>query len=84
MNNQILILMKKIILTTIVMFLLGTGYTQVSITVNATSGKETINRHIYGHFAEHLGRCIYDGFYVGENNKLIPNKEGIRLDIIED
>jgi alpha-L-arabinofuranosidase len=75
--------MKKIILTSIMMFLLGTGYSQVSITVDATSGKETINKHIYGHFAEHLGRCIYDGFYVGENNKQIPNKEGIRLDIID-
>ncbi|MGL6266420.1 MAG: alpha-N-arabinofuranosidase, partial [Chitinophagaceae bacterium] len=75
--------MKKIIFTSIAMFLLGTGFTQVSITVNATSGKETINKHIYGHFAEHLGRCIYDGFYVGENNKQIPNKEGVRLDIID-
>ena len=25
----------------------------------------TISRHLYGHFAEHLGRCIYGGFWVG-------------------
>jgi alpha-N-arabinofuranosidase len=56
---------------------------QVYITVKLDEGKDTISRHIYGHFAEHLGRCIYDGFYVGENNKSIPNKDGIRLDIIE-
>ncbi|GAA1541455.1 alpha-N-arabinofuranosidase [Microbacterium ginsengiterrae] len=42
----------------------------------------TINRHIYGHFAEHLGRCIYDGFWVGEDSP-IPNERGIRLDIVE-
>lgn len=41
-----------------------------------------ISRHIYGHFAEHLGRCIYEGFYVGENSP-IPNSEGVRNDIID-
>ncbi|WP_018532053.1 MULTISPECIES: alpha-L-arabinofuranosidase C-terminal domain-containing protein [unclassified Streptomyces] len=41
-----------------------------------------INRHIYGHFAEHLGRCIYGGFFVGENSE-IPNEGGIRLDVVE-
>jgi len=41
-----------------------------------------ISRHIYGHFAEHLGRCIYDGFWVGEDSA-IPNERGIRLDIVE-
>jgi alpha-L-arabinofuranosidase len=42
----------------------------------------TINRHLYGHFAEHLGRCIYGGFYVGEDSA-IPNEGGIRLDVVE-
>jgi alpha-N-arabinofuranosidase len=28
--------------------------------IHADAGKTRINRHIYGHFAEHLGRCIYD------------------------
>ncbi|MGW6276828.1 alpha-N-arabinofuranosidase [Kribbella sp. NPDC055071] len=42
----------------------------------------TISRHLYGHFAEHLGRCIYGGFYVGEDSEL-PNERGIRLDVID-
>ena len=42
----------------------------------------TISRHLYGHFAEHLGRCVYDGFYVGESSDL-PNEGGIRLDVVE-
>jgi alpha-N-arabinofuranosidase len=42
----------------------------------------TISRHLYGHFAEHLGRCIYGGFYVGEDSAL-PNEGGIRLDVVE-
>ncbi|MFL2000305.1 alpha-N-arabinofuranosidase [Microbacterium sp. A1-JK] len=43
---------------------------------------DRISRHLYGHFAEHLGRCIYDGFWVGEDSA-IPNVRGIRLDIVE-
>ncbi|ONK12484.1 alpha-L-arabinofuranosidase C-terminal domain-containing protein [Streptomyces sp. MP131-18] len=41
-----------------------------------------ISRHLYGHFAEHLGRCIYGGFWVGEDSD-IPNEGGIRLDVVE-
>ncbi|GAA1732462.1 alpha-N-arabinofuranosidase [Brachybacterium phenoliresistens] len=40
-----------------------------------------INRHVYGHFAEHLGRCIYGGFFVGEDSD-IPNTRGIRDDVV--
>jgi len=42
----------------------------------------TISRHVYGHFAEHLGHCIYGGFFVGEDSSL-PNEGGIRLDVVE-
>lgn len=34
--------------------------------VNADTPRDTINKHIYGHFAEHLGRDIYGGFWVQE------------------
>jgi alpha-N-arabinofuranosidase len=46
------------------------------------SSRNKISRHIYGHFAEHLGRCIYDGFWIGEDSS-IPNTRGIRKDIVE-
>ncbi|MEJ2051477.1 MAG: alpha-N-arabinofuranosidase [Calditrichota bacterium] len=52
------------------------------IVVNADLGKETISKFIYGHFAEHLGRCIYGGIYVGEDSD-IPNTRGIRNDVVE-
>ncbi|HBB92996.1 MAG TPA: alpha-N-arabinofuranosidase [Bacteroidales bacterium] len=42
----------------------------------------TINKNIYGHFAEHLGRCIYDGIWVGPDSK-IPNVNGYRKDILD-
>jgi alpha-L-arabinofuranosidase len=54
---------------------------QNTLVINADLGKDTISRHIYGHFAEHLGRCIYGGFYVGDTSK-IPNQAGIRSDVI--
>lgn len=53
------------------------------VSIAAGKARDTINRNIYGHFAEHLGHCIYGGFYVGEGNTKIPSKNGIRLDIVE-
>jgi alpha-N-arabinofuranosidase len=41
----------------------------------------TIAPALYGHFAEHLGRCIYDGIWVGEASS-IPNTRGIRDDVV--
>lgn len=41
----------------------------------------TISKDIYGHFAEHLGHCIYGGFWVGEKSS-IPNTDGLRNDVI--
>ena len=52
------------------------------LVVYADKGKEKINRNIYGHFSEHLGRCIYGGFWVGEDSP-IPNTRGIRKDVVE-
>ena len=50
--------------------------------VNADLGKTQINKNIYGHFAEHLGHCIYGGFWVGKDSD-IPNTRGIRNDVIQ-
>lgn len=61
----------------------GNAVAQTNVKIDASKPEITINKHIYGHFAEHLGRCIYDGFYVGEGNDVIPNTAGVRNDIIE-
>jgi hypothetical protein len=34
------------------------------------SSKYTISKHIYGPLSEHLGRCIYDGLWVGKNSAI--------------
>ncbi|MFW6035056.1 MAG: alpha-N-arabinofuranosidase [Halothermotrichaceae bacterium] len=52
------------------------------LTLNVDIKKGKINKNIYGHFAEHLGRCIYEGFWVGEDAD-IANTRGIRNDVVE-
>jgi alpha-N-arabinofuranosidase len=56
---------------------------QNKITLNPDLAETQICKHIYGHFAEHLGRCIYGGIYVGEDNTRIPNTAGVRNDVIK-
>lgn len=41
-----------------------------------------INPELQGHFSEHLGRCIYEGLYVGKGSD-IPNVNGMRTDVVE-
>ena len=50
--------------------------------INENKELSTIEPEIYGHFSEHLGRCIYEGIYVGENSD-IPNVNGMRTDVVE-
>ncbi len=74
---------KTIVITCLALLVCMDLGAQTTITIRADQGEHTINKNIYGHFAEHLGRCIYDGFYVGEGNTEIPNTNGVRNDVIE-
>lgn len=60
----------------------GSVGSEATVIINADLGTETISRHIYGHFSEHLGHCIYGGYWVGYESD-IPNKNGIRNDVVE-
>jgi alpha-N-arabinofuranosidase len=67
-------------------FLVSSGYiaqaqTNISVSVTDNAKPLIISKYIYSHFAEHLGRGIYDGFYVGDTSK-IPNTLGVRNDVI--
>ncbi|HLG40781.1 MAG TPA: alpha-L-arabinofuranosidase C-terminal domain-containing protein, partial [Chitinophagaceae bacterium] len=76
--------MKKTVASIVFIFIILFGYAQVSttVTIDGSNPKTTISRHIYGHFSEHLGRCIYDGFWVGDSIT-VPKKGRIRLDIVD-
>ncbi len=56
------------------------GSAQNRVVVRADQPGAKIDKAIYGHFAEHLGHCIYGGIYVGENSD-IPNVKGFRSDV---
>jgi alpha-L-arabinofuranosidase len=43
---------------------------QGKLVIHADLGEYTVSRHIYGHFSEHLGRCIYGGYWVGRDSEL--------------
>jgi alpha-N-arabinofuranosidase len=53
-----------------------------NVTIDTAKPGAAIDRHIYGQFAEHLGRGIYEGIWVGEDSK-IPNIKGYRKDVVE-
>ncbi len=52
-------------------------------TIDVRKKGPVISRHVYGHFSEHLGRCIYNGGYWAGEQTEIPNVRGIRTDIVE-
>lgn len=63
--------------------ILTTGFAQhhtpVQIEIEPAESGQIISRHIYGHFAEHLGRGIYDGFWSRSESGEIS----IRQDIVD-
>lgn len=52
-----------------------------TLVLRADQPGPVINPNLYGHFAEHLGRCIYEGIWVGPDSP-IPNTRGIRNDVL--
>ncbi|MDR3309386.1 MAG: alpha-N-arabinofuranosidase [Tannerella sp.] len=52
------------------------------IKLHPSNAKDSIPRAIYGQFAEHLGRCIYGGLWVGESST-IKNTHGYRTDVLQ-
>jgi len=57
-------------------------FKKAKIIINADVKKGKINKNIYGQFSEHLGRCIYEGIWVGVDSP-IPNTNGIRNDVVQ-
>ena len=73
----------KYILSLFTILIFAIAGAQTKMTLNADQPGPKISKHIYGHFSEHLGKCIYGGFYVGENNAKIPNTNGVRNDVVD-
>jgi alpha-N-arabinofuranosidase len=53
----------------------------VQLVLRVDQAKAVIHPNLYGQFAEHLGRGIYGGLWVGTDSK-IPNTRGLRNDVL--
>ena len=76
--------MKKfsLFVFSIASYMATNGQKAARIYINGNEPKVTISKHIYGHFSEHLGRRIYDGYWVSDTSTLLK-KDRIRLDVVE-
>jgi alpha-N-arabinofuranosidase len=61
--------------------LTGAAAERIELTVDASKAGAKIDRNIFGQFAEHLGRGVYEGIWVGPDSS-IPNTRGIRNDVV--
>ncbi len=53
-----------------------------TIHIDKSHPQSRIAPEIYGHFSEHLGRCIYEGIFVKPDSG-IPNENGMRTDVVQ-
>jgi alpha-L-arabinofuranosidase len=74
-------MMARLLLPLILLFVCGAAHAQTRVRVEADKPGPTIDKNIYGQFAEHLGRGIYEGIWVGEGSP-IPNTRGFRNDVL--
>jgi alpha-N-arabinofuranosidase len=82
MTNYLRLLAAIVLLVTLAISRSAAQPLEAKAVIDGGEDGGRISRHIYGHFAEHLGRCIYDGIWIGEDSS-IPNVRGNRKDIIE-
>lgn len=74
--------MKKLFFAALVSVTILAATAQTKVLIDGTNSPNIISKHIYGHFSEHLGRCIYDGFWVSDSMNVLK-KDRIRMDIVE-
>src|SRR5688500_2641579 len=76
--------LKAAVLSFLVAVTAGAGVASgqtVALQVAADRPGAKIDRHLFGQFAEHLGRGVYEGIWVGPDSA-IPNTRGIRNDVV--
>ncbi|MBO4743758.1 MAG: alpha-N-arabinofuranosidase [Bacteroidales bacterium] len=75
--------MKRILATIAATALCLCAAAQIKVTVHeSATGEPVIPAELFGQFSEHLGRCIYEGIWVGPDSP-IPNVDGYRTDVLE-
>lgn len=76
--------MKKLINLGLMLsaLLAQTAFAETNIVIHSNKTGPSINKNIYGQFAEHLGKGMYGGLWVGPDSK-IANTRGWRNDVLE-
>lgn len=74
--------MRKTLLTLAMAALAPFSVADTQIHIQQDQSGPVINKNVYGQFAEHLGRGIYEGIWVGEDSD-IPNTKGFRKDVLK-
>ena len=54
-----------------------------TLQVRADAPIGTISPRLYGHFAEHIGRCCYDGLWTGADATDVNHEGGFRRDVLD-
>ncbi|HPG73688.1 MAG TPA: alpha-L-arabinofuranosidase C-terminal domain-containing protein [Bacteroidales bacterium] len=73
---------NRLILSLIFVGAILSSAAQNTLYLHTDEAETKINPEVYGHFAEHLGDCIYGGIFVGEDSE-IDNIRGFRTDVID-
>ena len=75
--------MKKVFTILVAAGICISATAQIKASVHeSTEGQPVIPAELFGQFSEHLGRCIYEGIWVGPDSD-IPNVDGYRTDVLE-
>jgi len=62
--------------------LAASGIATQRVVIHADSEIGLVRSEFHGHFAEHLGSCVYGGLWVGKDSR-IPNISGYRKQAVE-
>src|SRR6185295_16647704 len=73
---------RSLLSSLLFLLLSSTAAAETRIRLEDDKPGPNIDKNIYGQFAEHLGRGIYGGIWVGEGSA-IPNTHGLRNDVLQ-
>ena len=72
---------KHLLLLALTVIALQAGAQNARIKIDIERQIGEVDKHLYGNFVEHLGRCVYDGIF--DEGSTLSDDKGIRLDVLD-
>jgi len=72
---------RPILVLSLVAISIASGAQNARIKIDIDRKIGEVDKHLYGNFVEHLGRCVYGGIY--EEGSPLADDKGIRLDVLD-